>query len=158
MKVLIASDLAGFELKEKLVEYLAPKHELLDVGLKSADAYMSFFEASEALARAIQEGKAERGILICGSGAGMCINANKYEGVFAVACESLFSARLCRVINNANVMTMGGNIVGPGMAKQMCDIFIDTEFLEGEGPERAEYLRGLYNTYMDFVEKTDYSK
>jgi len=156
MKVLVASDKAGFELKEKLVEYLAEKHEVIDVGLKSTEDYMSFFESSNNLARALQKGEAARGILICGSGAGMCINANKYEGVFAVACESIFSAKLCRVINNANVLTMGANIVGLGMAKQMCDVFIETEFLEGEAPERAEYLQELYNNYMDFVNSTDY--
>jgi ribose 5-phosphate isomerase B len=156
MKIVIASDKAGFELKEKVKGYLTGKGwELEDVGLTYSQGYMPFYTASDNLCRKIQSGQAEQGILICGTGAGMCINANKYKGIFAVACESVFSARMCRIVNNANVMTMGGNIVGPGMAFEMCDAFLNTGFTEGMPEERADYLKKLYRDYIKFLDEQE---
>lgn len=152
MRILIASDKAGFELKEKVKENLRAKGRILeDVGLADPQGYMAFYTASDNLCRKIQAGEAERGILICGTGAGMCINANRYRGVYAVACEGVYSARMCRIVNNANVLTIGANIVGPGMAVDMCDAFLNTEFLEGMAPERADYLKKLYADYRQFL-------
>jgi len=154
MKIVIASDKAGFELKEKVKAYLTGKgYELEDVGLTDPEGYMPFYTASDNLCKRIQSGEVTQGILICGTGAGMCINANRYEGIFAVACESIFSARMCRIVNNANVMTMGANIVGPGMAFEMCDAFLNTEFVEGMPAERAEYLKKLNEDYKAFLNK-----
>lgn len=154
MKIAIASDKAGFELKEKIKEHLKSKGwDLEDVGLSNPEDYMSFYNASENLCKRIQTGELEKGILICGTGAGMCINANRYKGIFAVACESIFSARMCRIVNNANVLTMGSNIVGPGLAYEMCDTFLNTEFVEGTTKERGEYLKKLNEEYKLFLEK-----
>ena len=153
MKLAIASDKAGFNLKQEVVEYLKNQgHEVIDVGLQNADGYMSFFNASDNLAKKITASEVERGILICGTGAGMSINANRYKGIFAVACESIFAAKMCRIVNDANVMTMGANIVGPGLAKDMCDVFLTTAFTQGMPPERAEYLKGLKKDYQSFLE------
>jgi len=152
MKVIIASDKAGFELKEKVKTNLLGKGwQVDDVGLADAEAYMAYYTASDNLCRKIQAGVAKQGILICGTGAGMSINANKYEGIYAVACESIFSAKMCRVVNNANVLAMGGNIVGPGVAYEICDAFLNTAFTEGMPPERADYLKQLSADYQDFL-------
>jgi ribose 5-phosphate isomerase B len=152
MKIVIGSDKAGFELKEKVKGYLTGKGwELEDVGLMDPEGYMTFYNASDNLCRKILAGEAEQGILICGTGAGMCINANKYKGIYAVTCESVYSARMCRVVNNANVLTMGGNIIGPGMAFEMCDAFLNTGHAEGMPQERADYLKKLYSDYTEFL-------
>jgi ribose 5-phosphate isomerase B len=157
MKIAIASDKAGFFLKEKLIEYLSGKrYEIADVGLKDADGYMSFFDASDNLVKRIINKEAERGILICGTGAGMCLNANRYKGIFAVACESIYSAKMCRIINDANVLTMGANIVGPGLAIDMCDAFLKTSFTQSMPAERVEYLKKLKSDYMDFLSKKEF--
>lgn len=154
MKIAIASDKAGFELKEKVKANLISKgYELEDLGLTDSEGYISFFEASDNLCKRLQTGEVKQGILICGTGAGMCINANRYDGIYAVACESIYSARMCRVVNNANVMTMGANIVGPGMAFDMCDAFLNTGFTEGMPAERAEYLKKLGQDYKAFLGK-----
>ncbi len=152
MKVIIASDKAGFELKEKVKANLLGKGwDVEDVGLADAQGYMPYFTASDMVCRKILAGEAKRGILICGTGAGMSINANKYDGIYAVACESIFSARMCRVVNDANVLAMGGNIVGPGLAFEMCDVFLNTGFTEGMPAERADYLKQLGADYRDFL-------
>jgi ribose 5-phosphate isomerase B len=152
VKILLASDKAGFELKEKVKANLQGKGwEVDDVGLADAQGYMAYYTASDNLCRKIQAGEAKQGILICGTGAGMSINANKYEGIFAVACESIFSAKMCRVVNNANVLAMGGNIVGPGMAFDICDIFLNTGFTEGMPQDRADYLKNLSTEYQEFL-------
>jgi ribose 5-phosphate isomerase B len=154
MKVGIASDKAGFELKEKVKVHLAQKgYDVFDAGLQDADGYMTFFNASDNLAQLLKVKTVERGILICGTGAGMCISANRHEGISAVACESIFSAKMCRIVNDANVMTMGANIVGPGMANDMCDVFLNTGFTEGMPKERVDYLKKLKADYQVFLEK-----
>ena len=141
MKIVIASDKAGFELKETVKEHLKGKGwEWVDVGLTEPQGYMAFYTASDHLCRKIQAGEAERGILICGTGAGMCISANKHKGIYAVACESIYSARMCRIVNNANVLTMGGNIVGPGMAADICEAFLTTGFVGRNGSRSGGLL------------------
>ena len=159
MKVVIASDKAGFELKERLLSFLREKNfEVQDVGLTDPQGAMSYFAAAGNLAKVLQRGEAERGILICGTGAGVCAGANKYEGIFAAACESVFSARMCRVVNDANVMALGGNIVAPVMAQEMCEAFLKNGFAEGLPKERKEFLAQLKGAYNAFVKETDFSK
>jgi ribose 5-phosphate isomerase B len=154
MKIVIASDKAGFELKQKVARHFAEKGcEVIDAGLRDPNDYMSYFTASDNLAKKIMEGQAEHGILICGTGAGMCINANRYKGIFAVACESIFAAKMCRVVNDANVLTMGANIVGPGLAMDICNTFLNTGFTEGLSEDRADYLKQLKKDFMTFLEK-----
>ncbi|MGI6162146.1 MAG: RpiB/LacA/LacB family sugar-phosphate isomerase [Christensenellales bacterium] len=153
MKIVIASDKSGFEVKEKIKAYLLSKEwDLEDVGLTDGEQYMPFYTAVDNLCTKMQAGEAQRGILICGSGTGVCIAANKYEGIYAVACESVYTARLCRVINDANVITMGAQVVAPEKAYQMCDVFLSTEHAEGMAPERAAYIKKLNEDYMEFLE------
>lgn len=143
MKVVIGSDKSGFTLKEAIKGHLAEAgHEVEDCGTKDLEHVRPFFESAPILAKKIQSGEFEKGILICGTGAGMCIVANKYKGVSAVVCNDLYDARMCRAINDANVMTMGGWKIAPEVGCEMADIFLTTEFTQGLEEWRQEFLKG----------------
>ncbi len=136
MKVAIGSDHAGFHLKEELkktLEDLGVSYE--DVGTNSASS-VDYPDYAEKVARAVAEGRVDRGILCCGTGLGMCISANKIHGVRAVTAHDVFSAEMSRRHNNANVLTMGERVVGPGIADQVLRVWINTEF-EGGGRHEA---------------------
>jgi len=154
MKIAIASDKAGFELKEKVLGHLKETGvEYEDLGLTDPNGYEPFYTGCDAVCKKIQSGEVKFGILICGTGAGMCICANKHKGIFALDCESVYAAKMCRSVNDANIMTMGGNIVGPGMAFEMVDTFLNTEFTGGQAPERADYLKKLDVKYKTFLKE-----
>ncbi len=144
MKVVISCEFAGLPLKTAVLEHLKELgHEVLDVGQKSPDEKILYPEAASALAKIIQKGTCDKGILICGSGAGVSIVANKFKGVYAVACESIFTAQGIPIINNANVLVMGNNVVGQKNAFAMVDKFLANSFALGESPERKEFLTGM---------------
>ena len=143
MKLAIAADKGGFELTEHLLPRLRAKgHEITDVGMKEADKPVWWHEGCRAAVALLRSGAVEAVILICGSGAGMAMLANKHEGVFAVACESPYTARLARQFLGANVLTMGGYVVGKGQGEMIADTFLETGFAQGETPERVAYLTG----------------
>lgn len=142
MKVLIGSDKSGFPLKEAVVAYLREAgYEVDDCGTKSMDAGIPYFEVASAAAEKMQRGEYERAILICGTGAGMAVVANKYQGVYAVACESLFAAEKARAINDANVMTMGGWIVAEMLGCKMAEKFLTTNFTDNLEEWRQAFLK-----------------
>lgn len=141
-KILIGSDKSGFSLKEAVAAYLTEKgYEVEDCGTKSMDAGIPYYEVASGAAQRVQSKEAAKAILICGTGAGMAVVANKYEGVYAVACESLYSAEKARAINNANVMTMGGWLVAENMGCQMAEKFLTTSFTENLEEWRKEFLK-----------------
>lgn len=143
MKVIIGSDKSGFTLKEAVKAHLIEQgYEVEDGGTLDLDHVKPFYETASAVAPRVQSGEFEKGILICGTGAGMNIVANKYEGVYAVVCSDLYDARMCRAINNANVMTMGGWKIAPEVGCEMADIFLSTEHTQGLEPWRQEFLKG----------------
>ena len=132
MKLVIGSDISGFYLKEKVKEYLNKKrYDFDDLGTQKLKEGIPFFNVASRVALKIQSKEYDRGILICGTGAGMAIIANKHKGIYAVPVENVYSAKKCRSINNANIMTMGGWIVAPEMACQMVEEFLTTEFTQG---------------------------
>jgi ribose 5-phosphate isomerase B len=92
---------------------------------------VAFYEAAQKACVAVQEGKAERGILLCGSGMGMAIVAGKHSGIIAACVESVFAARMCRAINNANILCLGAMIWGEWMAKEAVDVFLTTKHTDG---------------------------
>lgn len=98
---------------------------------------MRYYEAGELLARAIQSGAYERGFVMCGSGAGVCMTAGKFRGVYAVACESEYTAAELRRITNANVMAMGEKVVTPAVAGRMALAFVDSDWCDGMTPDKA---------------------
>lgn len=141
MKLVIGSDKAGYELKETLKLVLKEQgHQVMDVGTMDIENPRPHTVTAPAAARIIQSGEAERGILICGTGMGMAIAANKNKGIYASVVESVYAAEYCRKINDANVLCMGAFIVGGTMAKDMVDAFLNTEFVEGFPQWRIDFL------------------
>ena len=132
MKIVVGSDPWGFELKTVIKTHLTTQgHEVIDMGGQTANDEQPYWETAASAARAIQNGKAERGILFCGTGMGMAIVANKFKGIVASVVESDVTAKLCRAINNANILTMGGLIVTPFIATKAVDAFLTTAHTEG---------------------------
>ena len=156
MKVIIGSDKSGFTLKEAVKAHLIEQgHEVEDGGTLDLDNVKPFFVTAPAVAPRVASGEFPRGILICGTGAGMAILANKYKGVYAMACTDAYDARMCRAINDANIMTMGGWKLAPEVAIEMADVFLSTEFTQGLEPWRQDFLKGAKVTVAE-LEKEIY--
>ena len=135
MKISLGCDHGGYALKEHIKAYLESKgHEVVDCGTYSTDScdYPIFGEAA---ARKVQSGECERGIVICTTGIGISIAANKVRGIRAANCADTFSARMTRLHNNANVLCLGSRVIGAGLALDMVDLFVDTPF---SGEERHQ--------------------
>ena len=151
MKIIIGSDKSGFTLKEAIKSHLLEKGlEVEDGGTLSLDDVKPYFVVAPAVASRIASGEFDRGILICGTGAGMEILANKYKGVYAVLCNDPYDARMGRAINDANVMTMGGWKIAPELGVEMVDVFLAAEFTQGLEPWRQEFLQGARVKVREF--------
>ena len=136
--VLIAADPFAKTLKDAIVAHLNEKgYTVIDLGTPDD---LPYHEGAVAACRAIQSGKADRAILLCGTGMGMSVIANRFKGIVASVVESVFAARMCRAINNANVLCLGSMIWGDWMANEAVDAFLNTQFTEGLEP-LADYLR-----------------
>lgn len=156
MKLVIGSDKAGFKLKESIMQMLVQQgHEIEDVGTVNEDDPKPHTLTAPAAARQIAAKKAERGILICGTGMGMAITANKYKGIYAAVTESVYSAEYCRKINDANILCIGAFIVGETMAKEMVNTFLRTDFVQGFPAWRSEFLHGQ-NKLLAEIEKENF--
>ena len=141
MKIAIGSDKSGFAVKEAVKAYLKETGACFeDLGTLATDAVHPYYQVAGDVAPLIQNGTYDRAILICGTGAGMSVVANKFRGVYAVACEGVYSAKMARAINNANVLCMGGWIVGPEMAVEMTKTFLATEWCQDLEDWRAENM------------------
>lgn len=139
-KIVIGSDHAGLSLKIKVIEHLKERGiEVCDVGTYTSES-CNYPDYATALCKKIQSGEYERGILICGTGVGMSMAANKHKGILAACCSDTFSARMTRLHNNANVLCFGERVVGAGLASDLVDIFIDTEYLGGRHEARVQML------------------
>jgi ribose 5-phosphate isomerase B len=131
MKIAIGCDHAGFAIKNIIIEHIKNKgYEVVDVGTNSADS-CHYPIYAHALCEKIQSGECERGILICGTGIGMSMAANKHKGIRAACCSDTFSARLTREHNDANVLCFGERVVGAGLAAELVDAFLGAEYLNG---------------------------
>lgn len=132
LSIAIASDLSGFPLKQAIVAHLEERGEfkVLDFGIDSPENAKPYFEQAPKVAQAIQNGDATKGILICGTGQGMAIVANKHKGVYACVVDGLFSGERAKIINNANVITMGGWITAPFLGTQIVDAWLSMEFTQ----------------------------
>ncbi|MHB0875452.1 MAG: ribose 5-phosphate isomerase B [Anaerolineae bacterium] len=136
MRIALASDHAGALLKLELVEYVnSLGHEALDLGGDPARS-SDYPEAAFAVAEGVVRGTYDRGILVCGSGIGMSIAANKVRGIRAALCHEGYSARMSRDHNDANVLCLGQRVTGIGLAKDIVQIFIETPFSHGVNHER----------------------
>lgn len=141
MKLAIGSDKSGYNLKESIKTYLDSQNiEYDDLGTTDLDNVKPYYVVASTVAPLVQNGTYDKAILICGTGAGVSVVANKFKGVYAVACESLYAAKMCRAINDANIMCMGGWIVAPEMGVEMTKAFLSTDFLQNLEDWRQTFL------------------
>ena len=134
--IAIGSDHGGFALKERVVEYLKEKNiPYEDMGCYSK-ASVDYPEFGHAVAKAVAEGRCEKGIVICTTGIGISISANKVPGIRCALCGDSFSAKMTRLHNDANVLAMGAGIVGENLALEIVETFLQTEFSGDERHQR----------------------
>jgi len=138
MKIAIASDHAGFELKE-LIKKDMPELDIIDLGTFSADS-VDYPDFGIALAEAVAKGEADRGIVICGSGIGMSIAANKVKGIRAALCQTKEFAELSRRHNDANVLVLSGRFISHFLAKEMIEVWLNTPFEGGRHKRRIDKI------------------
>lgn len=132
MKIAIGCDHGGIVLKPEIMEYLNKNgHEVIDFGTNDENA-VDYPDYGQLVAECVQQGKADFGILMCGTGIGISIAANKVPGIRCALLSDTFSAHATREHNNANVMALGGRTIGPGLAVDIVDIFLKTPFSQGE--------------------------
>ena len=132
MKIIVGADFAGFDLKEAIKSYLLEKGiEVVDIGMHTLKNEIPYYEVAATAAKKIQAKEAERAILFCGTGMGVSIVANKFRGVYASVVESEFGGHHARVINNSNVLTMGGFVISVYRAKRIVDSWLESKFTEG---------------------------
>ena len=138
--LVIGCDHGGFELKNVIIKHLKEQgREVLDVGCFTPES-VDYPVIAKELCKKITDGEAELGILVCGTGIGMSMAANKIKGIRAACCSDTFSARLTRNHNNANVLCLGGRVVGPGLALDLVDNFVNAEFEGGRHQRRIDML------------------
>lgn len=155
VRIAIASDKAGFPLKVAVVEYLRTRTnvELTDFGIPSLDEVQPYDAQAPKVARAVQSGAADRGILICGTGQGMAIVANKFRGVYAVVADTIFAGARGKIINNANVLTMGGWITAPMLGVEIVKGWLEAEFTRTM-EDRAEWLSSAFKRVQELEKET----
>jgi len=146
MKIAIASDHAGFELKEAIKQAF-PEHEFSDFGTHSAAA-MDYPDTAGPAAKAVASGQAEKGILICGSGIGMSIAANKIPGIRAALCSTTDVARLSRLHNDANVLCLAGRYTAAPYAREIVKTWLETGFEGGRHLNRITKIKNLEGEFQ----------
>lgn len=139
MKLIIGNDHAGVNIKNALVKHLSEKgYEVDDMGVAAGEK-CHYPEMAEKVATKVANGEYEKGILICGTGIGMSMAANKVKGIRAAVVSDYFSAKYTRVHNDANILCMGERVVGEGTAIELCDVFLNTEF-DTENPRHKQRI------------------
>jgi ribose 5-phosphate isomerase B len=140
MRIVLGADHAGFDMKQEVKAYLTGRgHEVLDVGAFSTES-VDYPQIGAAVAKAVAEGGAERGILVCGSGEGMCMVANRFAGVRAALAPTQEHAQLSRRHNDANVLCLGGRLTALDEAFAIIDAFLATEFEGGRHQRRVDLI------------------
>lgn len=143
MRLAIGSDHLGFHLKEHLKAHLlALGHEPVDMGCFSEDP-IDYPDVAEAVALAVAQGEYTRGILVCGTGIGMAIVANKVPGVRAAVCHDPYSAERARASNDAQIAAFGALVIGPGTAEKLLDIWLGVEFQGGRSQAKVEKIHAI---------------
>ena len=142
MKLVIGADKAGFSLLCHIKAFLDEAGiSYDDIGAKSAADEKIYWQTATEAARGIQEGRYDKGVLCCGTGMGMSIVANKFEGVYAACCESVYAAKKCRVINDAHLLCMGAFLVGGDMGVEMVKTFLNTAFTQDTDNALCAFLK-----------------
>lgn len=144
-KIAIASDHAGRELKDDLIDYLKELGaQVVDMGVNS-NASVDYPDYGSPLADRVSTGEIDKGVLICGTGIGMSILANKFKGVRAALVSDVYSARMSREHNDANVLVIGGRIVGKGLAREILKTWLETKFEGGRHQRRLDKIAEVEN-------------
>lgn len=139
MKIAVASDHAGFELKNEIVKFLQKNHQVKDFGCDSSDS-VDYSDFAKIVARRVAAKEFERGILICGTGIGMCITANRFKGVRAALCYNLEIAKLSRQHNDSNILCLGARTLDSQQALEMVKVWLTTSFEGGRHLKRIEKI------------------
>ncbi len=141
MRIALSADHAGFAMKDELVAWLSKEgHEIIDLGVNSADS-VDYPRFGALLAEAVTDGRADRGITVCGSGIGVAIAANRNPGCRCALVNEPLSARLARVHNDANAIALGARLIGIEMAKACVTAFLSTDFEGGRHQHRVDMLK-----------------
>lgn len=142
----LGADHGGYELKESIKDYLDGKNiKYVDCGTDSPES-VDYAPIAERTCKKIIESKDNMGILCCGTGIGVSIAANKVKGIRAACCSDYFSAKYTRLHNNANVLCLGGRVVGAGLAAELVDVFLNTEFEGGRHQRRIDQITDIENS------------
>lgn len=143
MKIALGADHGGIHLKETIKTFLTEQgFEVTDFGTHAEES-VDYPDIAEPVAKAVAAGEYDRGILICGTGIGIGIAANKVKGIRAALCHDCFSAKASREHNDANILTMGERVIGPGLALSIVDIWVHTEFSGGRHARRVAKITNL---------------
>lgn len=145
MKIAIGNDHAAVEMKNEVVKYLEEKgYEVINFGTDTLDS-CHYPEFGRAVGKAVASGEADLGIVICGTGVGISLAANKVKGVRAVVCSEPYSAKLSKMHNNSNVLAFGARVIGIEMAKMIIDEWLGAEFEGGRHQTRVDMLMAIEN-------------
>lgn len=143
MKIAVGNDHTALELKKEIVAHLEARgYEILDVGTNSPES-CDYPVYGEKAARAVASGEADLGVLMCGTGVGISLAANKVHGIRAVVCSEPYSAALSKRHNNANMVSFGARVVGSELAKMIVDAFLDAEFEGGRHQRRVDMISAI---------------
>ena len=143
MKIAIAADHGGFGLKDSMVEYIKSLgNEVMDLGTNSADS-VDYPDYAKKVCEEIQQENSDLGILICGTGIGMSLAANKFEGIRAACVSDVYSAKMSRNHNNANVLCIGARVIGDEVAKLIIKTFLENEFEAGRHQRRVDKIMAI---------------
>lgn len=146
MKIAIGNDHAAIELKSHLLSHLETKPDITIIDLGARDTSGADYpEYAFIVAKGVTAGDYDFGLLLCGTGAGMCIAANKVKGIRAVVCSDTYTAHLSREHNNANILCMGARVVGSELAKSILDEFLEADFKGGRHQQRVNLLMDIEN-------------
>ena len=158
MKIAIGSDKSGFSVKEAVKAWLTEAGcEFDDLGTTDLNEVHPYYQVASDVAPRVADGTYDRAILICGTGAGMCVVSNKFKGVSAVACEGIYTAKMARAINNAQILCMGGWVVGPELAIEMTKTFLNTEWCQDLEDWRAANMH-KFAAQVAAIEDRNYGK
>jgi ribose 5-phosphate isomerase B len=150
MKILLGSDGFGWELKENVKAYLKELgHTVIDIGVKSSDQPDMYPDIAQDLAERIAEGETDRGILICGTGIGMAMVANKVPGVRAACAHDPYSAERARKSNDAQIITFGAQIVGATLVRVLLDHWLASEFAGGRSAPKVNRIKEIDDQYRN---------
>ena len=140
MKIGIGNDHSALEMKKEIIAFLEEKgHEVVDYGTNSAES-CDYPVYGEIVARAVAAGEVEQGILICGTGLGISLAANKVKGIRAAVCSEPFTAKMARAHNNCNILAFGARVVGPELAKMIVEAWLNTDFEGGRHQRRVDLI------------------